>query len=285
MVVREQSKAVLQLLGDDDPETVALVKEQLSARGGGDLPELRELLATTDSAAAAQQIREIIQVIEERESERQFARLCANFPEHGDLESAAWSLAATLLPGEDFAPQRAMLDAWGREALVRLTRVGLRKEERLDVLIRFLARDLRLRGNEQEYYLCANSLLPKVIQTRVGIPISLVLVYMLVGQRAGLAIEGLGFPGHFFARFGEVIFDPFHGGRRVSLAECAAAGQVQEVTLLAKPRAATSREMLLRMLTNLRYIATNTDAVLAGKLLHWETNLRLSQVDRLLGEG
>ena len=82
-------------------------------------------------------------------------------------------------------------------------------------------------------------------------------------------------PGHFLARHDDVIFDPFHGGRRVSLEECAELLSQQNLTLQPHHLAPTTpRQMLLRMLTNLRYIATNTDAPLAGKISGWEETLR-----------
>jgi regulator of sirC expression with transglutaminase-like and TPR domain len=275
MIALDQGKAVLQLLGDDDPTTVALVKEQLTGRGAGDLVKLRELLATTDSAQAAEQLREIIEVIEAREADRRFGRLCANFADDGDLETAAWELAATFLHGQDFSPQRAKLEAWGQEAVERLSRAGWRKEERVAVFTRFLGYDLRLRGNDDEYYLYSNSLLPRVIDTRFGIPISLALVYVLVGQRAGISIEGVGLPGHFLARHDDIIFDPFHGGRRVTLEECATLLAQQNLSLMPHHLAPTTpRQMLIRMLTNLRYIATNADPPLAEKLGGWEATLR-----------
>jgi regulator of sirC expression with transglutaminase-like and TPR domain len=274
MEVLQQREAVLRLLGDDDPVTVALVKQQLT-QCGEELDGLRELLASADSARAAEQLREIILTIESQKAEERFSALCANFGEDGDIEHAAWELAATFHPGEDFTPQRQMLDAWGREALTRLSSTVPRRIARVATLAQFLGRDLRLRGNENEYYLYSNSLIPRVIDTRQGIPISLVLIYMMVGRRAGIAIEGVGLPGHFLARHGEIVFDPFHGGRRVSMEECDALLAQQNLTLMPHHLApTTARQMLIRMLTNLRYIATGSDPVLAEKIHGWEAKLR-----------
>ena len=74
MAALEQRKAVLQLLGDDDPVTVALVKEQLAGRGAAELQNLRELLSTADSARAAEALREIIKTIEARDSDGRLQR-------------------------------------------------------------------------------------------------------------------------------------------------------------------------------------------------------------------
>jgi len=63
-----------------------------------------------------------------------------------------------------------------------------------------LFKEKKLRGDESDYYNTQNSNLVYVIQQRKGIPISLAAVYMLVGMRLGLKIEGCHFPGHFLAR-------------------------------------------------------------------------------------
>ena len=272
MLENPQRRAVLQLLGDDDPVTVALVKEQLTAHGE---EELRDLLASADSAQAAKQLKEIIRVIEERKAGDVFGERCAAFGEHGDIEEAAWELAHAFRPGKDFSEQRELLDSWGREALTRLSATGPRKLSRVAALAQFLGRDLRLRGNEDEYYQYENSLLPSVIDTRLGIPISLALVYILVGRRAGIAIDGVGLPGHFLVRHGDVIFDPFHGGRRVTVEECVALLAQQNLVLTQQHLDPTTpRQMLGRMLTNLRYIATSLDPALAEKISGWESRLR-----------
>ena len=89
-----QPDAVLRLLGDDDPSTLALVKSQLAQKGVDDLKELRALLASAEGAAAAH-LREVVGQIEMRDAERIFGEFCAGFQEHGDIENAAWRLAAT----------------------------------------------------------------------------------------------------------------------------------------------------------------------------------------------
>ncbi|MDQ3624635.1 MAG: transglutaminase-like domain-containing protein [Verrucomicrobiota bacterium] len=264
----EQQAALLRLLGDDDPATVALVKNQLAARGPTLLPQLRELLAGAEPAAAVP-LREVVGELEGRVADARFAAMCAGFGDDGPLEEAAWSLAATFFPGEDFARQRETLDGWGREAAVRLAsrRTG---EKRAAALATLLGGDLQLRGNEQDYYSINNSLLPRVIDTRLGIPISLSLVYLLVGARAGLSIAGVGLPGHFLVRHEDIVLDPFHGGRRVSLEECTVLLERQDLTL--QPHhliPVNARAILLRMLTNLHHLAGETDPPLAGKIGGW----------------
>src|SRR5438132_430625 len=77
-------------------------------------------------------------------------------------------------------------------------------------------------GNETDYYDPKNSLLPDVLERRVGIPITLALVYCEIAKRVGIPARGVSFPGHFLVRIERrgadrglpaVIVDPFFNGR------------------------------------------------------------------------
>ena len=115
----QHNAALLRLLGDEDPDTVALVKAQLANSGPETLEDLRALEEVAD-ALAAFHLRDVIAEIEEHSAEGVLEKLCAEFGEEGDLENAAWRLATVLLPGEDFTDVRTVLDRWGREIARRL---------------------------------------------------------------------------------------------------------------------------------------------------------------------
>jgi regulator of sirC expression with transglutaminase-like and TPR domain len=118
-----------------------------------------------------------------------------------------------------------------------------------------------LRGNESSYHDPRNSLLPDVLERRLGIPITLSLVYVEVARRLGVPARGVGFPGHFLVRIDPpcgsppIVVDPFFRGRLLDdaaldrLLARAAPGQPLRPEHLAP---ATPRAVLLRMLTNLK---------------------------------
>ena len=125
-----------------------------------------------------------------------------------------------------------------------------------------------LRGNTSEYYDPRNSFLNDVLETKTGIPITLSVIYMEVGRRLGLALVGIGFPGHFLVRYsgpdGEQILDPFLGGASLSEAQLAAKLRTMygennplaaQVSKLLTP--ATKKEILTRMLGNLKGVYLN----------------------------
>jgi regulator of sirC expression with transglutaminase-like and TPR domain len=119
-----------------------------------------------------------------------------------------------------------------------------------------------LRGNERDYHDPRNSFLNEVLERRLGIPISLSVVWMEVARRAGLPLDGVGFPGHFLAKYvspgGTAIFvDAYNGGEMLSADECVAryrartGGRDLDRRYLA---AVSPRQILARMLHNLRRI-------------------------------
>jgi regulator of sirC expression with transglutaminase-like and TPR domain len=241
------------------------------------LPQLRELLAEADPPARGH-IAEVIADLESEHADALFEQLCAEFGDDGDLEEAAWRLAATFEPGEDFGPARRQVDDWGDEVTRRL-RKAVTAQDRIETLVEFLGHDLGFRGNEVDYYNINNSLLPEVIETRRGIPITLSLIYILVGRRAGLPVDGVGLPGHFVIRCGEAFFDPFHGGRRLGFAECRTIVEEQNLSLTPEHlQPVNARQILTRMLGNLHAVANESDPPLASKIAGWIN--RLNAVSR-----
>lgn len=260
--------ALLQLLDDEESETVALVRAELVAHGAPRIEEYRALLPHA-AGAAARHLREIIGELESRHADEIFGRMCAQFGEAGDIERAAWQLASVFLPRERLPEQRATLDRWGAEVRRRLQKVE-RTVDRVETLVEFLADEVRLRGDREDYYNVNHSLLPEVIDSRRGIPITLSLVYMLVGRRAGLPVDGVALPGHFVIRCGEHFFDPFDSGRRLGVEQCR--DLVMRCGVMLRPEhlhPASPRQILMRMLGNLFAISRESDPALAAKLGGW----------------
>lgn len=248
-----QKEAIVRLLRDNDPTTVALLKEQLIESGTDGVAALRDLLALDDAAVTAH-VRDILEKIGSDEAQDEML-LCAHlFPEHGDIEAAWWLLTLCFDPEAPVAKLRRKLDAWGRR-LRGLVEAAGSSRERLQALTTFMAEDLGFRGNAEEYYDLKNSLLSDVIEIRLGIPISLAMLYVIVGRRAGMQIDGINLPGHFVARYERIFFDPFHQGRILSRPDCEAILARQRLKTHSSYYApAAPRLVLMRMLANLIFI-------------------------------
>jgi regulator of sirC expression with transglutaminase-like and TPR domain len=148
-------------------------------------------------------------------------------------------------------------------------------EERVVALNQFLFEDLGFQGNTEAYYDPRNSYLNEVMDRRIGIPITLSVLYMAVGRRIGLPLEGVSFPGHFLVRLrlraGTLVLDPFIGGAPQSEDELRARLQrvippgatdnlpVSELPLDQFLEPATNRQTLARVLRNLKVIYRETD--------------------------
>ncbi len=121
---------------------------------------------------------------------------------------------------------------------------------------------LQFRGNDEEYYDPRNSCLNSVLSRRVGIPITLSVVYIEVGRRLNRPVYGVGLPGHFIVAYEDAEarywIDPFHCGRILTFADCATlAKQTSGVDLRANPAVlapVNNRQILVRMLSNLKAI-------------------------------
>jgi regulator of sirC expression with transglutaminase-like and TPR domain len=140
---------------------------------------------------------------------------------------------------------------------------GLAEKARL--LGKVLFEEFGLAGNEADYYDPRNSYINDVLDRKLGIPITLSVVYADVARRAGIEAHGIGFPGHFLAAVrdasGLLVVDPFHGGKVLGAPELTALLQQalgNRATLTPKLLApAGSRSILIRMLHNLKAIYGN----------------------------
>ncbi|HWL87430.1 MAG TPA: tetratricopeptide repeat protein [Polyangiaceae bacterium] len=118
-------------------------------------------------------------------------------------------------------------------------------------------------GNEHDYYDTRNSLISDVLDRRLGIPITLSVVYCEVAKRANVMARGVSFPGHFLVRIDAeneepLVVDPFFGCRTLGerdLSELYAKAIGATATLPPDALApAAPRAILQRMLVNLRAV-------------------------------
>ncbi len=199
---------------------------------------------------------------------RRFITLVQGPEERLRLDEAALWLAAHARPDMDVAKELDRLD----ELAARCT------APTVDALCRLLFSDEGFTGNRGDYADPRNSYLDQVLDRRVGIPISLAVLMMEVGRRTGVALQGVGMPGHFLLRQSFdplMLIDPFRQGRRISHDECAALfrslfgpSRAFSPSML---KAAGPRAILARMLANLERIYTTRKD---SRSLAWVGRLR-----------
>ena len=179
------------------------------------------------------------------------------------LAPGALAIARVEYPGLDPAPYVQHLERLGEGAAARLERcAGGRVEDRIAAVNAYMYEELAFSGNSDQYEDPRNSFLNEVIDRRLGIPISLAVVYMEIGRRAGLRLEGVNFPGHFLVRApgaggaDDIIIDPFHAGALLSEIDCRQLLRQHVGHEAAFDRAllatATRQQIIVRMLVNLK---------------------------------
>jgi regulator of sirC expression with transglutaminase-like and TPR domain len=188
-----------------------------------------------------------------------FARLAAEPDSRIDVARGALLIAAEEYPDLDVEAQLARLDELALAAEARVG--GAAAREGAGRLCRYLFGECGFVGNRERYDDPRNSYLNEVLERRTGLPITLCLVYVEVARRLGLPARGVCFPGHFLAKVEaspDVLVDAF-AGRLVSPAECethlrAVLGPDARLVPDLHLRAATPREILARMLGNLKHV-------------------------------
>jgi regulator of sirC expression with transglutaminase-like and TPR domain len=186
--------------------------------------------------------------------------------EHLPLTEATVAIAQHAYPDLDVQGVLDQIDQWGKKLKQRIT-PDTPLIQRLQLLKHFFYNELGFGPNPNDFYAPENSYLHQIIENRRGIPISLAILMMELGQQIGLNIRGVSFPNHFMMRIslqqGEIIMDPLNG-------ESLSKNQLQEMLdpyldakgyrgELSLPlniflRVSSSREILSRFMRNLKMI-------------------------------
>jgi regulator of sirC expression with transglutaminase-like and TPR domain len=180
------------------------------------------------------------------------------------LAEACLLIAEDEYPGVDIAGCISQLDAMANTVRSRLAADAF-AEQKVAILNRYLFGELGFRGNVDAYYDPRNSYLNWVLERRTGIPITLSIIYLEVGRRVGLALQGVSFPGHFLVKLrvqrGQLVLDPFTGGEprteaelRGRLEQILPAEQAARADLDQYLEPASSRDIVIRVLRNLKAI-------------------------------
>lgn len=233
----------------DDAQALRSALEQRSR-------ELQEQAKRLDQLALDVHTREVI---------RQMTSLLAQPAEQLDLARAA--LVVSLLDNPDLDPEAylSMLDRMADEVRALLA-ADASPTDRLLALDRYLFQEGGFHGSRTNYYHAANSYLDRVLDDREGLPVTLSVLYISLARRLGVAVDGVGLPGHFVTRFqppdGDPVWiDPFDGGKRLSTHEVNQFLQLDSENSTGDDplQAMAPRAMVSRILRNLQGIAQQNE--------------------------
>jgi regulator of sirC expression with transglutaminase-like and TPR domain len=188
--------------------------------------------------------------------------------EQFDLAQACLMVAQDVYPEVDISGYLGRLDEIAAAIRKRIAGDAF-AEQKVIALNYYLFNEMRFSGNVDDYYDPRNSYLNEVMERRTGIPISLSILYLEVGKRLGLNLKGVSFPGHFLVKLavrkGQLVLDPFTGGEaqseadlRQRLAQVLPSGKAEQAQLDQYLEPATPRQIVARVLRNLKNIYTQT---------------------------
>lgn len=253
--------ALIDLLGDPDPAVVGALASRLES----DSHLLDRVWLTAEAAGPIPEPLAMIALRADAEA------LVDAYAAAEDLETGVWLLARLHLPRTDHRAHGApQLDALAAR-VANLIADGASPDGRTSA--RFLCEACGFAGDREAYDDPANSFLPQVLERRLGLPIALTVLWMLIGRRLGLTCEGIALPGHVLGRWaanGAVGYlDLFAGGREVERQQldlrARLAGEQSAEPYLA---AASDRALLKRLARNLAVAYLKREDQLRATIAH-----------------
>ncbi len=247
--------ALIKLLADDHTEVVEAARAKLVELGSEAVPFLEETLTSHEDPKVRVEVQAVLDRIRLEGVLREWEKASAQPDETLDLEEGVFLLARVRYPSLQVEPYRRQLDEMAHQ-IRPLLRAAARPKERLLMVSQFLFEGKGFRGNWDDYSDPENSYLNRVLDRKLGIPISLSVIYLLIARRLQLPVYGVGIPGRFMVKYSdsrsEFYIDPFNGGLFLSRAECVQfmveAGYPYQMEFLRQIRV---RDVLARMIRNL----------------------------------
>jgi hypothetical protein len=243
--------ALLSLLDDPDPA----VQESLQARLAGDGALLDQAWRTAVERGSPPKL--LLEMVLRADAEG----LVDAFAEVEDLESGAWLLPRLDMPRRDYrTPGSAALDAIAQ-------RLGDQRDATAIAL--FLCGACGFSGAQRDFEEPANSFLPALLERRVGLPIALTVLWMLVGRRLGIECDAIALPGHVVGRWRGGFVDLYQGGQAISRTDLdARARAVGETSAQPYLAPASDRALLRRMARNLVHAYVRRSDRLRATIAH-----------------
>lgn len=261
MISENQIRALIRLLSDEDDRIVRTISGRLIDIGPTAVPLLQE--AEIEQPEMADRIASVLEEIRGSKLEDELTSLASLTDDAMNLEVGAFLIARYAYPALEVDRYHAQLDTMAGEVRAR---IGHRAsgEEAVNALNRYLFIEQGFKGNTKNYYEVENSYINCVMDRRVGIPISLSVVYLLIGERLALPLIGIGMPGHFLVKYEsdryKIFIDCFNGGALLTEKNCARflteAGYGFDDKYLQK---SPVRAVLSRMIKNLLAIYAKSD--------------------------
>lgn len=221
--IRSELVSLIKLLDDDDDVVYEIAKERLLSSGDAVLALIDEEYTQNDESLLYKRLREIAEEITFTKLKEEFRAYRQNYESIPNLEEGAFLIARIGMPKLDQKPYVEQLNALATELDGRLDHVH-EPHDIIRTVNEFFFIDKQFRGSSEDYYNLDRHFLNRVLDTKMGVPISLSTIYILVARRLNIPVYGVGMPARFIVRYelngNNIYVDPFNEGRILKKEDC-----------------------------------------------------------------
>jgi regulator of sirC expression with transglutaminase-like and TPR domain len=224
MTTKSEIESLIYLLEDPDPEVQMGVKRRFKELGEHAVPLLDQYRSESIHDSERNTINEIIYNITVGSLMEEFSLLLEN-----GVQSSATLEKAVLMLSRFGSPTMRVRD-YERKIDKMAHQIGTdiaytpSIQEKMQILLQFVFRELRFRGDSKDYHSTENAFIDRVIDRRKGLPIMLSLVVIFIARRLNLPFFGVNMPIHFMLMYQthnqQILIDPFDGGSIVTYDQC-----------------------------------------------------------------
>lgn len=283
IIDKNEFEHLIKLLDDEDQNIYSSVRERFISSGDQSVNFLKKYL-NDENLLLRKRANEIISILKFEEIESRFTKLAWR-KDDDILEDGIFLIASFVYPEIDMSIYRSKLTEMANEIQSRLGRINsdimtIKPLAVLNTINNYLFTELGFKGNSEKFYDTDNSCINKVIDTKMGIPITLSIIYILISKKLGIPVFGINLPGHFIIKYSdkneEFFIDPFNKGVTISkkdadefIKKIGMSGEdIENIPYLKKT---TEKEILLRVLRNLLEIYKEKNE-----------NIRYEQLEKLM---
>ncbi|MBK8552503.1 MAG: transglutaminase family protein [Ignavibacteria bacterium] len=223
---RPELEHLIKLLDDEDENIYSSVRDRFLSHGDHSFIYLKKYI-NDENILIKKRASEIISILNFETFREKFHSVSAD-KENGILEEAIFLLALFEYPEADIEYYKRELDKMAGDIESGLLKINSnhKKLDTLDILNtvnNYLFFEKGFKGNAENYYEPENSYLNKVMDRKLGIPVTLSIIYLLISKRLNLPVFGISLPGHFIIKYSdqeeEFFIDPFNNGSIISMNE------------------------------------------------------------------
>ncbi len=217
-------ESLIYLLDDPDPTVQSGVKNRFKELGENAVPLLDQYRSESVKDSERKSINEVLYYITIESLFEDFSGLIEfGIKSRADLEDALLMMARFGNPTLRTGEYRRKLDDLSAQISSKVASTPS-ITEKMQIILHFVFRELRFRGDADKYHNLDNAYLDRVIDRRKGLPIMLSMVVVFIAQRLGIPFYGVNMPIHFMLMYEthnqQILIDPFDGGTIVTYNQC-----------------------------------------------------------------